>query len=892
MEKRFNFLKYEEEIYKAWEQGGYFNPDNQKNCRAVFSIVMPPPNVTGNLHAGHGSMLAIEDLMARWARMRGKQTLYLPGTDHAAIATQTKVEKDLLKRTGKTRHDFPREKFLKLVLEFIDKSKETIHKQIRRMGTSCDWSREAYTMDETRTKLVRMVFKMMFDNGLIYRGERTVNWCPGCASTLADDEVEYKKEKARLYYLNYPLASGKGKITVATTRPQTMLGDTAVAVNPKDKRYQKLIGKEVLLPLTQRRIPVIAEPYVDSGFGTGALKITPAHDMNDYRIGIKHGLEIRNIFNKDGSFNQKAGKYQGLKGGERLKRILVDLGNQKVLEKIEDYEHSVSICYRCGTALEPITSRQWFISVSKKTLRGRKGKLVSLKQRALEAVRDREINIIPARFNKTYNSWMNNLYDWCISRQIWFGHRIPAWYCKKKNNGCGRIMVEVDKPKKCDKCGNKRLVRDSNTLDTWFSSGTWTFSALYQKPEEVRLGQDNVLVKNNLQKKYHPTTVLETGYDILFFWVARMILMTTYAMKEVPFRNIYLHGLIRDKLGRKMSKSKGNGIDPVDMIEKYGADATRLGLLLGNTPGNDLRIYEEKFSGFSKFITKLWNISKFIIENAKNDSDSPVKSQVLTPIDYYILGRYKKLSREVTENLDNFNFSLAGEKLKDFTWNDLADWYIEVSKIEPGKEKILKMIFKGLLKMWHPFIPFVTEKIWSEFQDKNVKKSMLMAEQWPGDGLRGQRIDPAAEKQYEAVIDLVKKIRKVKNLYNISTGAGIKVNIKTQDKKTDKLIESQRHIIQKLSGIEGWTIDKNKKTGLLSFAFTKGVVEMELPRGFDLDGQKKLLQKEIERLKNLLRACEAKLENRSFIKRAPKEIVEKERQKLKTLEKKLQELKP
>ena len=828
MDKRFNFKKQEDQIYQAWEKAGCFNPDKIKkinpklgskrrgessgdNHENRFVVMMPPPNVTGTLHIGHASMLAIEDLMTRFARMQGKETLYLPGTDHAAIATQNKVEKELLKTKKKTRHDLGREKFLKEIEKFVDKSKDTIHNQVRRIGTSCDWSHEAYTMDGIRNKTVKLVFKMMYTDGLIYQGERIVNWCPRCHSTLADDEVDYEEQKAPLYTFKY---SPEVPIEIATTRPETKLGDTAIAVNPKDKRYAKYVGRTFKvnflgIPLN---LKIIADRQIDMNFGTGALGVTPAHSAVDWQMAEENKLPVKKVIDENGRIRKGFGEFSEKDVMTARKMIVEKLKKAQLLRQEDEIDNSLSVCYRCGTPIEPLPSKQWFVDVNKKVLKGKNGQQISLKERALEVVKKKEIEIIPKRFNKNYFNWMENLRDWCISRQIWFGHRIPVWYCgepaeadknkaesvqaqaknatKPPAKGCGKIFVGLNAPKACPKCGNKKLIQDPDTLDTWFSSGTWSFSTLFKNEGEVKLNAQGYLAKNKEQQKYHPNSILETGYDILFFWVARMILLSTYAMREVPFEKIYLHGLVKDKLGRKMSKSLDNGIDPLDMIEKYGADATRLSLLIGNTPGNDLRVYEEKISGLAKFITKFFNISRFIVQQQPAQSAAPadkksvetapvlaLKDQKLTAIDHYILNRYQQLIKEVTADLTLYNFSAAGEKLKDFTWNDLADWYLEVAKIEKGKEMLLRFILTGLTKMWHPFIPFVTEAVWAEI--KSPKDSFLVVSPFPEVKELPLKLNAKTARDFEMVVDLIGKVRKIRNLYKVPPKTALKLDFKS-----------------------------------------------------------------------------------------------------------------
>lgn len=710
--KNYNSKENEDKIYQQWLDSGFFNPDNlPERHQKPFTIILPPPNVTGELHAGHSMMLAIEDAIIRYKRLQGFKTLWLPGFDHAAIATQTRVEKKILKEENKTRHDLGREKFLEKVDEFVEKSRKTILKQSQKMGSSLDWSRTAYTLDDKRNFAVRTIFKKMYDDDLIYRGNRIVNWCPRCSSTLADDEVEHKQSQTKFYTFKY---DEDFPFAISTVRPETKLGDTAVAVNPKDERYKKYIGKtfDVNFCGKDLKIKIITDHKVDMEFGAGALGVTPAHSAIDWQMAEKNNLEKIKIIGEDGTMTDAAEKFAGMKIKECRSKIVEYLHENNLMEKEEDYTNNLSICYRCGCPIEPLPSLQWFIDVNKKI----PGKNKSLKELSLEVVRSKEIEIIPERFEKNYFHWMENLRDWCISRQIWFGHQIPVWY--KKNE----IYVGVEAPN-----GND-WIQDEDTLDTWFSAGIWTFSTLGYPEQTSDL------------KTFHPTQILETGYDILFFWVARMILMTTYTLDEIPFETVYLHGLVRDKNGKKMSKSKPETcINPLDVIKKYGTDAVRLSLISGNTPGNDLNLSEEKIAGFKKFANKLWNISRFILMNSDSNvilSEAATKSEDLrvkisepkTLSDKWILQEFNLLIENTTDNLDKFRLSQAIENLYEFTWNKFADWYLEIAKIEKNKNEILIYILKNLLILWHPFCPFVTETIWQEiFQGK----SMLIVEQWP-----------------------------------------------------------------------------------------------------------------------------------------------------------------
>lgn len=690
MNKTYDFQKFEDEIYAKWEKSGYFNPDNLPNAsdREPFSISMPPPNATGLLHIGHALFLTIQDIVIRYERMKGKKALWLPGTDHAAIATNAKVEQQL-KKEGKTKYDLGQEKFIKRVQEYIANSQDTIRKQIRKMGASCDWSRERYTMDEGLTGAVQTAFINMYEDDLIYQGHRIVNWCPRCESTLADDEVEHKDQKAKLYYLKY------GPFIIATSRPETKLGDTGVAVFPNDKRYRKFVGKIFNVDLAGHKITVkvIADQKIDPEFGSGALGVTPAHSQVDFEMAKKNNLEKIQVINEKGMMTEKAGKYAGLKNLKAREKFVKDLEKAGQIEKIEDYTQATSICYRCSNTVEPLISKQWFVAVDKKT---KKLGGMSLKEKAIEVAKNNEIKFVPERFKNVYRKWMEELHDWCISRQIWFGHRMPVWYKKED--------VKKEKPIISHEPPGKDYIQETDTLDTWFSASLWTFSTLGwpDKTEDL--------------KTYHPTSLMETGYDIIFFWVARMILMSTYQMKEIPFKKVYLHGLVRDRQGRKMSKSLGNGIDPIEMIEKYGADAVRLSLVIGISPGNDSKSYEEKIKGYRNFSTKLWNIGRFCKERGvKLENKIP---EIKSSADAWIIGKLSKTIESYFSQMEKYNFGQVGDQLYNFTWHDFADWYLEASKKQEEKNttnKMLGFVLKQLLVILHPYTPFVTEKIWQEF---------------------------------------------------------------------------------------------------------------------------------------------------------------------------------
>ncbi len=724
MEKRFNHNEEEEKIYKAWEEAGYFSPEGCIKADVTdkeaepFSMVLPPPNVTGDLHMGHAAMLVIEDIMTRYHRMNGYRTLWLPGTDHAAIATQSKVESKIFEEQNKTRHDLGRDEFLEKVNKFAKESHDTIINQVRAMGASLDWDREAFTLDKPREKAVRTAFKRMYDDGLIYRGDRIVNWCPRCGSTLSDDEVEYKERNTKLYEFKYDKSF---PLTIATTRPETKLGDTAVAVHPDDKRYKKYVGKEYDVDFAGQdlHIKVVADRNVDPEFGTGAVGITPAHSHVDWEIAEKNDIPKIQIIGEDGKMTDKAGDFAGQTVKEARKGVVKWLKENDLITKEEDAPQNLSICYRCDTPVEPLPKLQWFIDVNKEfkmkhsKIEGvNKGDKTSLKKLMITVVENSQIDIIPERFKKVYYHWIENLRDWCISRQIWYGHRIPVWYKDDET------YVGLEKPKE------EGWKQDPDTLDTWFSSGLWTFSTLGwpEKTEDL--------------KTYHPTSVLETGYDILFFWVARMILMSTYLLGEIPFEDVYLHGLVRDEQGRKMSKSLGNGIDPLEMIEKYGADATRLSLIIGVGPGSDINLSEDKVKAYRNFSTKIWNVARFLNMSKPENYNQEEAKQFLTKDDKKVIEEINKFKEEITKHYEKYEFNLAGEKTYDYLWNELANKHLENNKDRlkgDDQEKakaayyLLEKVLFECLKMLHPFMPFVTEAV---YQKLELGDKMLMVESW------------------------------------------------------------------------------------------------------------------------------------------------------------------
>lgn len=878
LSKAYEPKNYEDKIYSRETASGLFNPDicvekgAAKKSAPHFSMVLPPPNVTGVLHMGHAAMLAIEDVMTRYHRMKGDRTLWLPGTDHAAIATQTKVEKLLIGQgVSDPKKELGREKFLDEVNKFAQASHDTIINQCKKMGSSLDWSREAFTLDEKRSLAVRTVFKKMYDDGLIERGYRIVNWCPRCHSTLADDEVEYREQSAKIYTFKY---SPDFPFAIATTRPETKLGDTAVAVNPADERYAKYIGQTFEIKSfaggSDLHVKIIADESVDMNFGTGALGVTPAHSHVDYDMAQKNNLAVIKIIDEDGMMTAEAGSaYAGLSVKEARKKVVDYLRANELLIEEKDAPNNLSVCYRCETPIEPLPSRQWFIKVNKEFTMGpskikgvKKGDKTTLKQLMQASVRNGQIKIVPDRFEKTYFHWIDNLRDWCISRQIWYGHRIPVWYKGEE------IYTGIDAPP------DDGWEQDPDTLDTWFSSGLWTFSTLGWPDKTDDLND------------YHPTSILETGYDILPFWVARMILMTNYVLGDIPFETVYLHGLVRDEQGRKMSKSLGNVIDPLDMIEKYGADATRLSLLIGNTPGNDLKLSEEKIAGFRNFTNKLWNISRFMLLNIDKPKMDIQKPKAATLSDEWLLGKLNEIIKTTTENIEKNNFSFAGEQLRDFTWGDLADWYLETAKIEGGKSEILNYALNTILKLWHPFMPFVTEAIWQEVYGED---QMLIIEVWPStviarNGATKQSLD------FEIIKNIITAIRSLRAEYKVEPAK--KVNVAVSAGAKEKLLSENAEIIKALARLENLTIAKktDRPEGSVGFVESGAEVFIDLSGLVDFAKEKTRLAEEIASLDKYIKSVSGKLSNQEFVRNAPKEIVEKEQAKLAETEEKINKL--
>ena len=855
LDKVYQSDKYEDEIYQSWEQGGFFNPDKQSlsDSAESYTIILPPPNITDKLHLGHAAMLAIEDLFIRFHRMNGYRTLWLPGTDHAAIATQTAVEKKLKKEQGVSRHELGRDAFLTEVNSFVAVTQSTIIGQMKKMGASLDWSRLAFTLDDDRQAAVREMFCQMYEAGLMYRGERVVNWCPRCASTLADDEVEHKEQKAMLYTFYY---SKDCPIAISTTRPETKLGDVAIAVNPSDERYQQYIGKTFVVDFcgVGLKLKVIADRNVDSSFGTGALGVTPAHSMVDWQMAEAHGLAVIKVINESAQIHQGFGDHSGLSTLEAREKIVSQLTAAGLMIKAEEIDNKLSVCYRCDTAIEPLPSKQWFVAVDKATER-LAGK--SLKQAAAEVARLGEIKFMPERFTKRYLDWMDNLRDWCVSRQIWFGHRLPVWYKGEE------VFVGRTAP------AGEGWLQDSDTLDTWFSSGMWTFSTLGW-PAAFANGQKSGDLLN-----FHPTQVLETGYEIITLWVSRMIMMSLFALGEAPFNKVYLHGMILDQHGKKMSKSKGNGIDPLDMIKLYGTDAVRLSLLTGTTAGNDSRISEDRIATERNFVNKFWNIARYISSSPNFNflvADSDINYSQLTLADEWILNKLNILITSATEQIKAYNFSVAGEALKEFTWNDLADWYLEATKFSRGSEtdKVLSFVLRTILKLWHPFIPFVTEAIWRELS----AKADLIITAWPV--ATSHNFAQAAN--FELIKDLIVAIRTARSENTIEPAKKLDVII---CKNSNIWLNEQVSLIKSLrTGIGELTITDNDNLPADAIVITAAGLTIYLLGAIDKDKEKNRLSKEQEQLLKQISGLEARLASEEFRSKAPADLVAKQNDQL------------
>ena len=849
--KTYDPKSVEDKLYKFWVDSGFFhaevNPDKKP-----YTIVIPPPNVTGQLHMGHAFDETLQDILIRTKRMQGYEALWMPGTDHAGIATQIKVEENLRKEEGLTRYDLGREEFLKRVWAWKDKFGSRIISQLKKLGTSCDWDRERFTMDEGCSKAVREVFVNLYNKGLIYKGHRIINWCPHCATALSDAEVEYETQPGKLWHIRYPLADGSGELVVATTRPETFMGDTGVAVNPNDERYKHLIGKTCILPIMNREIPIFGDEYVDMEFGTGCVKVTPCHDPNDFEMGQRHDLEQILVFNEDATVNANGGKYEGMDRYECRKAVVKDLEEGGYLVKIEDHEHNVGTCYRCGTTVEPMTSAQWFV------------KMAPLAKPAMDVVNEGKTKFVPDRFSKTYLRWMENVHDWCISRQLWWGHRIPAFYC----DDCGEMTVSKTDVCTCPKCGGTHIHQEEDVLDTWFSSALWPFSTLGWPDKTKEL------------EYFYPTSTLVTGYDIIFFWVARMIFSGVEHMGETPFKTVYIHGLVRDAPGRKMSKSLGNGIDPLEVIDQYGADALRFTLATGNSPGNDMRFSDERVQASRNFCNKIWNASRFIQMNLTIDKDKAVElPSDLAIEDKWIISKFNTLVADVTRNIDQYELGLAAAKLNDFIWENFCDWYIEIAKtrLQTGDEnvqKVLCYVLSGAMQLLHPFMPFITETIWQALPHEGPS---VMVSAWPE--YKDELHFAAEEAQMESLMDAVRAIRNRRAEMNVPPSKKAKVLILTEKKDTFSAGAGFFPKLAYASEIE--LIDAVPADAAKMASVVTGDAQIYMPMGdlIDFEAERARLGKEKSKVEADIDFVMKKLNNPKFVDKAPEKVVAAEREK-------------
>ncbi len=858
LEKLYDPRQVENRLYDFWLKGGFFHAVVSKD-KKPYTIMMPPPNITGQLHLGHALDNTLQDSIIRFKRMQGYEALWMPGTDHAAIATEAKIVEDM-KKDGITKADLGREKFLGRAWAWREKYGKRITDQLKKMGSSCDWERESFTMDERCSRAVREVFVRLYEKGLIYRGERIINWCPHCRTSISDAEVEYEEKEGHFWHIKYPLADGSGFLELATTRPETMLGDTAVAVHPDDERYRHLIGKNVILPIVNKEIPVIADTYVEMDFGTGVVKITPAHDPNDFEVGLRHNLPVINVMNDDATMNENSGRFKGMTNLEARKLIVKQLEDEGLLCKIEDIKHNVGECYRCKSVVEPRVSKQWFV------------KMKPLAEPAIEAVRSGETKFIPERFDKIYYHWMENIKDWCISRQLWWGHRIPAFYCQS----CGETVVSREDADTCPHCGSHNLVQDPDTLDTWFSSALWPFSTLGWPEKTPELDY------------FYPTDTLVTGYDIIFFWVARMIFSGCEQMGKTPFHTVFIHGIIRDAQGRKMSKSLGNGIDPLEAIENYGADALRFTLLTGNSPGNDMRFSDEKITASRNFSNKLWNASRFVLMNLSDEITEAKLPDTLAVEDKWIVSKLNTLTAEVTENLEKYELGIAVAKVYDFIWSVFCDWYIELTKprlLAGGEvsllaQQVLVYVLSNTLKLLHPFMPFITEEIWQALPHDGPS---IMVSPWP---VYDRALDFSAEEtEFERVMYAIKAIRNRRSEMNVPPSKKAHVFIITE---YPEAFEQGKLFFERLASAASVEL-VSEYTGTDAVSVITESAKIYIPMQELVD-----TAKELERLSREKAACEkdiafvsGKLNNAGFVAKAPTAVIEQEKVKLKAAQDKL-----
>jgi len=855
--KTYNPKEFEDRLYSEWIEKGYFTPKVDPK-KKPYTIMMPPPNITGQLHLGHSLDITLQDSLIRWRRMQGYSTLWLPGEDHASIATEVKVENQLAKQ-GLYKKEMGREKFLEKVWDWTYEYRNRIKNQFMKLGTSCDWTRERFTMDEGLNRAVREVFVRLYEKGLIYQGNRIINWCPRCMTAISDAEIEYSEKEGNFWHIKYPLKDGSGFVIIATTRPETLLGDVAVAVNPEDERYTDYVGKTLVLPLVEREIPIVADSYVDKECGTGAVKITPAHDPNDFEVGQRHKLPQIVVMNDNGTMNELSGKYQGMDRYEARKAIVEDLEKLGLLIKIEPHTHNVGCHDRCNTVVEPLLSKQWFV------------KMKPLAEPAVKAVKEDKVEFIPERFAKIYFNWMENIQDWCISRQLWWGHRIPVWYCKD----CGELTVAVE-PECCSKCGSKNIHQDDDVLDTWFSSALWPFSTLGWPDNTEDL------------KYFYPTDVLVTGYDIIFFWVARMVFSGIEQMGEVPFKHVLIHGIVRDSLGRKMSKSLDNGIDPLEVIEQYGADALRFSLLTGVSPGNDMRFYMEKVESSRNFANKIWNASRFVLMNYDEELVNKYKKDVdkyRNTADKWILSRVNQVTKEITENLDKFEQGMAAQKIYDFAWTELCDWYIELVKprLYGGEESdkaaaqlTLIEVLIDSLKLLHPFMPFITEEIYKHLTDETP--SITIAK-WPE--YKEERAYKDEVSMMENIIDAIKSVRNIRSEMNVPNSRHAKIMIIPSTTEAKLAFEEGKIYFEKLASASDVVFPSREDIPKDSVSAVIPGGEIFLPLEDLIDREKEIerLRKEKERLESEVERVNKKLSNPGFVNKAPEKVINEEKEK-------------
>ena len=856
LEKNYNPADIETRLYEKWQDKKYFHAEVDKD-KKPFTIVMPPPNITGQLHMGHALDNTMQDILIRFKRMQGYSALWVPGTDHASIATEAKIV-EAMRKEGITKEEIGREKFLERAWDWKKEYGGRIVKQLKKIGSSADWDRERFTMDEGCSEAVKEVFVKLYNKGQIYKGERIINWCPKCLTSISDAEVEYEDQAGHFWHLRYPLSDGSGFIQMATTRPETMLGDTAVAVNPNDERYKDMVGKTVILPIVHREIPIIADEYVDMEFGTGVVKITPAHDPNDFEVGLRHNLPVINVMTEDAKIVDEYPKYAGMDRYEARKAIVADLEAEGVLVKIEDHSHNVGTCYRCHTTVEPRVSKQWFV------------KMKELAKPAIDAVKNGDTRFVPPHFDKTYFHWLEGIRDWCISRQLWWGHQIPAFYC----DDCGEMVVTKDAHPVCPKCG-KPMRQDPDTLDTWFSSALWPFSTLGwpEKTEELEY--------------FYPTSVLVTGYDIIFFWVIRMMFSGLEHMGEVPFKTVLIHGLVRDSQGRKMSKSLGNGIDPLEVIDKYGADALRFTLITGNAPGNDMRFYWERVEASRNFANKVWNASRFIMMNLPEEGVKEVSEEALTDADKWILSKVNTLVKDVTENMEKYELGIAADKLYSFIWEEFCDWYIEMVKprlyndADETKTAALYTLQKVLitsLKLLHPYMPFVTEEIFCTLQDK---EESIMISEWPV--YTEKMVFGKEEKAVETIKEAVRNIRNIRAEMNVAPSKKAKVFVVSENEEVRNIFENGKVFFATL-GYASEVLIQQDKTGIdedaVSVLIPNAAIYMPFAELVDIEKEVERLKKEKERLTKELARVNGMLANPNFVNKAPEKKIAEEKEKL------------